>query len=99
MPTDYQWEENSELLPAAICYPESPDNCYETGCLNPGRKERRKKKKSKQAFAVAVKVAPRCQTVDACQSTENKVLQLSYLIDHAALSELLLSHFYITALI
>lgn len=46
VPTDYQWEENSELLPPSICYPESPDNCYETGCLNPGRKERRRKKKA-----------------------------------------------------
>lgn len=61
--------------------------------------KKEEKKKRKQAFAVAVKAAPRCQTVDACQSTENKVLQLSYLIDHAALSKLLLSHFYITALI
>lgn len=56
-------------------------------------------KTKQKRFAIAVKVAPRCQTVSACQCTENKVLQLSFLIDQAALSKLLLSHFsYITAI-
>lgn len=56
-------------------------------------------KTKQESFTVAVKVVPRRQTVSACQFTENKVLQLSFLIDQATLSKLLLSHFsYITAL-
>lgn len=53
-----------------------------------------------KAFAVDAKVAARSQAVSACQSRENEVLQLSYLIDHAALSKLPLNQFsYIAALI
>jgi len=56
-------------------------------------------KTKQESFTVAVKVVPRRQTVSACQFTKNKVLQLSFLIDQATLSKLLLSHFsYITAL-
>lgn len=38
-----------------------------------------------KAFAGDAKVAPSSQAVSACQSRENEVLQLSYLIDHATL--------------
>lgn len=53
-----------------------------------------------KAFGVAVKMATRSQAVSACRSRENEVLQLSCLIDRAALSKLLLTHFsYIAALV